>query len=125
MNGEYSTAVLIGRKEFVEENPELVKKFISAHIEATEFIINNQLEAEEIINTSIEKITGQKLEKEVMSSVFNRLEFSFDPMQKSIIEFMRIAKKENFITTIASTDSLLKLDILNSVLKENGYPTIK
>ena len=124
-NGEYSTALLIGRKDFVEENPEIVKKVLEAHIEMTEYLINNTESAKTIVNNQILELTGKDLSQEVIDSVFDRLYFSNDPISASVMDFMNISKAEGFIDNITTKDKLFRFDLLNTILKENSLPVVE
>ena len=124
-NGNYSTAVVIGRKEFVEKNPDLVKRFLMAHLEATNFLNNNPTEAATQLNNQIKEHTGQKLAKEVMDSVLTRLDFNYDPITDSVMDFMNISLSENFISKLAESDQIFYFSILNDLLEADGKAPIK
>ncbi|MDW7661199.1 MAG: aliphatic sulfonate ABC transporter substrate-binding protein [Bacillota bacterium] len=124
-NGEYSTALLIGRKDFVEENPEIVKKVLEAHLEMTEYLINNTETAKSMVNKQILELTGKDLSQEVIDSVFERLYFSNDPISASVMDFMNISKAEGFIDNTTTKEKLFQFGILNSILDEKGLPIVE
>jgi len=123
-NGEYSTAVVIAHRDFVKKYPELVEKFLEAHVEATEFILKDLEAAKAIINGEIEILTGQKLDPAVIDSVYTRLYASYDPIPDSVMEFMEVSKSENFIPSVTTKEKLFNLSLLNKVLTSKGLKTI-
>lgn len=124
-NGEYCTALVIGKRSFVEKNPEIVEKFLEAHLENTEFIISEREEAKAIINNQIEALTGQKIEPIVLDSVFERLQISYDPIKESVMEFMEVSHNLGFIDKLNSEEKLFSLEIMNKILKSRNLTEIK
>ena len=41
-NGEYTTAVVVVRTEFLKDHPKIVEDFIKNHVEVTDYINKNQ-----------------------------------------------------------------------------------
>lgn len=117
--GNYSTAVVIVRTEFLKAHPDLVEKFLQAHVELTQFINSNKEAAKEIINSQVHEMTGQLLEKDVLNASFVRLTVSNDPAKDSIIDFANLAIDEGFLKEKTDMSSLIDLSILNKVLLKN------
>ncbi len=124
-NGEYSTALLIGRKDFVEAHPDIVKKVLEAHYEMTLYLENNSETAKTMLNAQIKALTGQELSIDVIDSVFERLYFSYDPISESVMDFMNISKDEGFIDKTTTKEKLFMFDILNTILEEKNLPIVE
>jgi hypothetical protein len=56
--GEFVTAHIVVRTEFLEQNPEIVKKIVRTNVEQTEWINAHPDEAVRIFNEELEKLTG-------------------------------------------------------------------
>lgn len=95
--GNYSTAVVVVRTEFLKEHPELVEKFLRAHVELTNFINSNKEQAKEIVNSQIYELTRQSLEKDVLDASFARLTVSNDPAKESVMDFVNLAVDAGFL----------------------------
>lgn len=93
MEGNYSTAVVIARKEFIEKYPEVIKKFITIHKQTTEYINSSTEKAKEVVNKELEATTGKALEQDVIDRAFKRIIFSSDISKESIIKFAEINKE--------------------------------
>ena len=96
-NGDYDVAVVVVRKEFMEENPELVEKFLEQHEAATEKINTDREASLEIINNILEEDTGKALDADIISSAFDRIGVSTELNEELITGFAEISKEQGFI----------------------------
>lgn len=125
LDGNYSTAVVIASTKFIEEKPELVEKFLKAHIELTDKINNEKDYCKQIINDKIYELTQAKLSDDVLNTAFDKIIFSYDPAVPSIKEFMKIHISEIYKEDIKNKDDLFDFTILNKILKEKGLQEIQ
>ncbi|MDD6212135.1 MAG: aliphatic sulfonate ABC transporter substrate-binding protein [Clostridiales bacterium] len=100
LEGNYPTAVVVARSEFMEEHPDLVEDFLKAHEDATLLINENGEEAQGIVNTEIQKVTGKTLEEDVIRSAFSRMTVTTELNPDAIMEFARISEREGFINQV-------------------------
>lgn len=91
--GKYPVAVLIARKSFIQEHPEIVRKFVNAHVELTESASVNKADTKNIINEEIRKLTGKKLSDEVMNSSFSRLFINYEIDKQSVLDMAVLMSK--------------------------------
>ena len=106
LEGKYDVAVVVVRKEFMEENPELVEKFLEAHTAATE-TINSDLETSlETINQELDDATGKSLSESIIKDAFTRIGISTELNKESLSGFAQISKEQGFIDEIPENDSL-------------------
>lgn len=106
LEGKYDVAVVVVRKEFMEENPELVEKFLEAHTAATE-TINSDLETSlETINQELDDATGKSLSESIIKDAFTRIGISTELNKESLSGFAQISKDQGFIDEIPENDSL-------------------
>ena len=97
--GNYPTAVVVVRKDFMEANPEIVKAFVQAHLDATEYINAQSGEAIDIICRQIEEATGKTYEASVIDSAFSRLNITADISGDALGEFAKVGVSQGFIAT--------------------------
>jgi NitT/TauT family transport system substrate-binding protein len=124
-NGEYSTAVVVVRTEFLKDHPKIVEDFIKNHVEVTDYINKNQEAAKEIVNKQITELTKKSISKDILDSAFNRLAITNNPEKDSVFDFVKLSVKEGFLKSEPDTKDLFDLSILNKVLKEKGLDEIK
>ena len=105
-SGDYDVAVVVVRKEFMENNPELVEKFLEAHEDATVAINDHQESSLETINKEIDTATGKNLSSEIINEAFTRIGVSTEINKDAIIDFANISQEQEFISELPEEDSL-------------------
>lgn len=95
--GDYDVAVVVVRKEFMEEHPELVEQFLKEHEAATERINNQQSECLQIINQELEAATGKSIDSAILTEAFTRIGVSSELNKDSISRFADISLEQGFI----------------------------
>ncbi|MGN1130524.1 MAG: ABC transporter substrate-binding protein, partial [Ruminococcus sp.] len=106
LEGKYDVAVVVVRKEFLENNPDLVEKFLDAHNLATERINNDTDASLEIINNELDEATGKSLGESIIKEAFSRIGVSTEINKDSISKFAEISKAQEFIKEIPEDDAL-------------------
>src|ERR1700757_4434359 len=72
-HGDFITAHLIVRTEFLRQHPGLVKNWIRAHVELTEWINGHLPEAKKLLNLQIARETGRALPDPVLDEALGRI----------------------------------------------------
>jgi NitT/TauT family transport system substrate-binding protein len=125
-NGQFITAHLIVSTKFLKEHPDLVKKWLAAHIELTEWINGHQNEAKQLLNQQISKETGKALSADVLNDSFGRLQVTYDPLKASLLNAARSAFDAGFLgRQMPDLSGLYELSLLNQVLTEKGKKAIQ
>jgi len=124
-DGNYTTAVVVVRTEFLKEHPQIVENFIKNHVAVTDYINKNQEQAKDIVNKQITELTKKGISKDVLDAAFKRLTITNNPEKESVLEFVKASVKEGFLKSQPDTKNLFNLSILNKVLKEKGKEQIK
>lgn len=106
LEGKYDVAVVVVRKEFLENNPELVEKFLEAHNLATERINSDTDSSLEIINKELDEATGKSLSESIIKEAFSRIGVSTEINKDSISKFAKISQNQEFIEEIPEDDAL-------------------
>lgn len=106
LEGKYDVAVVVVRKEFLENNPELVEKFLEAHNLATERINSDTDSSLEIINKELDEATGKSLSESIIKEAFSRIGVSTEINKDSISKFAQISQNQEFIDEIPEDDVL-------------------
>jgi len=118
LDGNYATAVVVVRKDFLTEHPDLVEKFLQAHAGITEYINENPDEAMAAANARIEELTGAALDSEVLTEAASRIVFTTDPAQESIEDFIDLSIAQGFIDSCDDRDALFSLDMISKINSE-------
>lgn len=113
-NNQLCITHVIANTDFINEHPELVKKWLQAHIDITEWINDNPDEAKSIANSEIEKLTTQKLPDEVLNIAWKMFDISVNPVKNSVYTFGQWAYEQGFLgDTEPDLTNLYDLKYLN------------
>lgn len=119
-DGNYSTAVIVARKDFLNAHPDIVENFLRAHVELTDYINNDQENAKTIINKELKNLTNKTLPKDILDSAFQRLKVTNNPEKEAISEMVDLLVDIRYIKRNPDLKDLYDLDLLNKILKEKG-----
>ncbi len=112
-DGNYPTAVVVIRKEFMEKEPEIVQAFLEEHLNATDFIIQNLDAAVELVNKQIYETSGKQYDSEVLKSAFKRLQIDAEVNEAALEKFAEIGKEQGFISKIP--ERLVDMEMLEAI----------
>ena len=118
-DGNFPTTVLLVRKEFAQQHPEIVDELLDGHIASIGWIDEHTDEAPAVINDALEEATGKKLPGEVLTRALENVSFTVDP---SAATFETLVQNGLAVGTQkeGSIDGLFDLTALNALLEEDG-----
>lgn len=123
--GDFITAHVIVSKKFLDKHPDLVKKWLFAHVDLTIWINSHKDEAKKLLNDELKKITGKALPNDVLNEAFNRLKITYDPIKTSLLASAKQAFELGFLgKNPPDLTGIYDLEILNEVLKKRSLNTI-
>jgi NitT/TauT family transport system substrate-binding protein len=122
--GRYVTTHLVSSVGFLEEQPELVRKWIEAHIELTTWIHDNPAEARRLVNDELKEITGRTLAPEILDRAWSNLELTWDPVRPSLRKSAADAHRIGFIKEAPDLSRIYELGSLNAILKSRNMPLV-
>jgi NitT/TauT family transport system substrate-binding protein len=123
-NGRYATTEIVCTRRFLQTQPDVIKKFLKAHIEVSREIQDDPVEASRILNEELKKETGKALKAEVITNAMARIQFTWDPIVSSVFEYAQEAYKIGFLRKKPELDGLFDLKALNEVLRDNNLEAI-
>lgn len=95
-SGSYPVAVVVVRKEYLTENPDIVEKFLFAHRAATDFIEENPETAMTLVNQEIEAVTGKSIEPSILKEAWKHMGFSTELNTGAMQTFSDICVREGY-----------------------------
>ncbi|MEY4386419.1 MAG: putative aliphatic sulfonates-binding protein [Verrucomicrobiota bacterium] len=123
--GRYVTTHLVGRVKFMQKQRDLLAKFIAAHVELTQWINDHPAEAQRILNDELKAEVGQSLASETLTNAWRQLEFTTDPVRRSLLRSAEDARRVGFLRSTVDLSSIYDLDLLNTALRERKLPEAK
>ncbi len=97
MQGQYDVAVVVVRKEFMEEHPDYVEAFLKAHEATSVRIVEEQDTCLKIMNEELQRATGKSLSDSIIQKAFERIVVDTALNKASIMGFADISEDEDFI----------------------------
>jgi NitT/TauT family transport system substrate-binding protein len=122
--GQYVTTHLVSRVNFLRDHPDLVKKWIAAHVELTQWVNQHPDEAKRILNEEIKAETTKALAAGTLDGAWPRLTLTHDPVRSSLIKSAEDAYRIGFIKTKPDLSRIYDLRLLNEVLREKQLPPL-
>ena len=124
--GQFVTAHLIVSTKFLKEHPDLVKNWLRAHLELTDWINGHLPDAKRLLNAQIQKETGKALPSSVLDEAFGRMQVTADPLRNSLLNSARSAFDAGFLgRQMPDLSQLYDLTLLNQVLAEKGKKAVQ
>jgi NitT/TauT family transport system substrate-binding protein len=124
--GQFVTTNLIVSTKFLKEHPDLVKNWLRAHVELTDWIAGHLPEAKQTLNQQIQRETGKALPPAVLDEAFGRLQVTYDPLRGALLNSAKSAFDAGFLgRQMPDLSSLYDLSLLNQVLSEKGKKAVQ
>lgn len=90
-NKQFASVVLIGRAEYVKNNPEIIQHWLDSHEKTANWVNANQKETTDIFDDFMKKTMGRSYPKDVIAEALSNLKITSDPIEKSIFIFAQRA----------------------------------
>ena len=124
-DGKFVTGLIVARFEYLKQNPDVIEKFLKAHIEETQWINKNKEEAIMAFNTELKRLTGQIIPEDTLKVSLTRLELTYDPIQQSLYKSANDAFDIGFLgKTKPDLSNIFDLNIQNKILEEKALVNI-
>jgi len=122
--GDFVTAQVIVRTEFLVQHPDLVYRWLKAHVEITQWEENHPDEALPLLNAQMEKLTGKRLSAQVLDQAWRNLRPTWDPFPGTLQRSAEAAYAAGFLSERPNLEGIYALEALNQVLREKGLPEV-
>lgn len=123
-DGAFVTTHIIVSTPYLQAHPDLVKRWLGAHVAITTWEQKNPAEAKALVNTEIERLTGKKLDERVLDQAWDRMEVTWDPISASLVTSADSAFNIGFLKEKPDLAGIYDLTLLNQVLVEAGLPEV-
>lgn len=124
-NGEFVTAHIIVRTDYLEKNPDIISKLLKAHIEKTQWISENSEEAMQALNAELKELTGTAIPEDELEAGFSRMTLTWDPVKESLVKSADDAYDIGFFKEKPDLSGIYDLTLLNKILREKGLEEIQ
>jgi NitT/TauT family transport system substrate-binding protein len=94
---EFSSVLLIGRTDFIEKNPEVIKNWIKSNEETVQWINTHPDKAKQVYSKFLKDYMGKTLPDEIIDESFSNLVITSDPLKKSVYTFAERADSLGYL----------------------------
>jgi NitT/TauT family transport system substrate-binding protein len=123
-DGKFVTANIIVRTDYLQNNPDVIKKLLEAHINETNWINSNKTAAIAPFNVELEKLTGKTSDEDILNGSLSRVDFTYDPIRLSLFKDANDAYNLGFLPENPDLSGIYDLTLLDQVLQEKGLSPI-
>lgn len=125
-DGQFVIGLLVVNTKFLKAHADLVKNWIRAEVELTDWINAHPSEAKKLLNRQIQSETGKALPAIVLDEAFSRMQVTYDPLRDALMVAARQAFDGGFLgREMPDLSGLYDLSLLNQVLVEKGRKAIR
>lgn len=89
--GTFASVILVGREEFVLNNPDVVERWLRAHHATIEWINDNPEQARDAFNAYIKASLGKPFPDHIIEESLSNIQFTSDPLPDTIDVFAQRA----------------------------------
>ncbi len=94
---KFASVLLIAREEYVNQNPEVINKWLEAHKQTVNWINSNPEQTRIIFIQFMKKETGKSLSDKLVDESLSNLEITSDPVVSSIHTFAKRADSLGYL----------------------------
>ena len=123
--GKYVTTHLVSSAKFLTTQSALLKQWLAAQVELTEWINAHPDEAKKILNDEIKVETSKAIKPEILDSAWKRIFITDDPISASLLQSAQDAHEIGFIKDAPNLSRIYNLKWLNEVLRDRNQPEVK
>ena len=84
---KFSSVLLIGRSDYIEKNPEIIKKWINANEKTVQWINNYPDESKKLYNEFLKSYMGRTLPENIVEKSFSNIIITSEPLENSVYTF--------------------------------------
>ncbi len=125
-NGQFVIGLLIVNTKFLNAHPDLVKNWIRANVDLTDWINAHPAEAKKLLNEQIQRETGKAFSPDILDEAFSRMQVTYDPLHAALNTAAQQAFEDGFLgRQMPDLSHLYDLTLLNQVLAEKKRKAIQ
>jgi len=94
---QFSSVLLIGRTDYIENNPEVIKNWIESNEKTVQWINNNPEQTKKVYSEFLTDYMGKTLPDEIIDESFSNLIITSDPLKNSVYTFAERADSLGYL----------------------------
>ena len=119
---QFSSVLLIGRSDYIEKNPEIIKKWINANEKTAKWINNHPDESKKLYNEFLNSYMGRTLPQNIVEKSFSNIIITSEPLENSVYTFAERADALGYLGRDGySLDGLFYHENISVTSNEENY----
>lgn len=114
-DGRFVTTHVLVHTEFLEQYPDVVKRFLEGHVAAVDACNEDPESSQAAVVQAIGRLTGSRPSPETIASAWENLEFTVDPIATSLYGSAEDAQTVGLLDPV-DLDGIYDLSLLNEIL---------
>jgi len=94
---QFSSVLLIGRSDYIEKNPEIIKKWINANEKTVQWINDHPGESKKLYNEFMKSYMGKTLPENIVEKSFSHIIITSEPLENSVFTFAERADSLGYL----------------------------
>ncbi|NLY75658.1 MAG: ABC transporter substrate-binding protein [Firmicutes bacterium] len=124
--GMFVTAHIIATQDYLKKKPQIIKKWLQAHVLITQRINRDKTKAAKNLIQELQKLTGSPLPEKTIQRAFANLDLTYEPLAHSLYVSAERAYDLGFLgKKKPDLSKIYDLRLLNEVLRELKLPPVK
>jgi NitT/TauT family transport system substrate-binding protein len=123
--GRYVTTHLVSSVGLLREQSALLRRWIGAQIDLTQWLHEHPEEAKQVFNGEMKAETGRTLPPKILERAWSRLELTHAPIRESLLRSAQDAQRVGFLKQEPDLSRLYALQLLNAALRERMLPQVR
>ena len=125
-NGQFVVGLLVVNTKFLKAHPDLVKTWLRANVDLTDWINAHPAEAKKLLNEQILRETGKSFSPTVLDEAFSRMQITYDPLHVALNSAAQQAFEDGFLgRQMPDLSGLYDVSLLNQVLAEKNRKAVQ
>ena len=112
---QFTIGLVIVTPEFLKSHPDLVERFLTAHVALTRRLAMNEPQVSKELGDGMFALTGKRLTPTVFKDAVGRILFTTDPLPESITAQAKSAVGLKFLPREPDVSQMIDLSILNRI----------
>ena len=96
-DGKFVTANIVARTDYLQQDPDVIKKLLVANVNETSWINNHTDAAIKAFNTEFQNLTGKTINENELKQAWSRIQFTYDPLKLSLFQGANAALRSRIL----------------------------
>ena len=84
--GKFVTNNIVARTDYLQNNPDVIKKLLAANVNETLWINSHKEETAKITKRRYQEITGKTIPEDELKASLSRIDFTYDPLKLELLQ---------------------------------------